>query len=146
MFRIDSFVIPTALWRFTGIRTRLVFQRLDASCPRDVTGRCQNEEAGMKGSETASAARVIPAQYNPVIPAQYNPVIPAKAGIYGGKGLDPRLRGDDGAGRAGMTVQEGAKTVQGPDSTALWEMGFARRMAPQAPKARNLTLAAVLRL
>ena len=53
---------------------------------------------------------------------------------------------DDGAGRAGMTVQEGAKTVQGPDSTALWEMGFARRMAPQAPKARNLTLAAVLGL
>ena len=50
MFRIDSFVIPTALWRFTGIRTRLVFQRVDASCPRDVTGRCQNEEAGMKGS------------------------------------------------------------------------------------------------
>ena len=98
MIRIDSFVIPTALWRFTGIRTRLVFQRLDASCPRDVTGRCQNEEPGMKGSETASAARVIPAQYNPVIPAQYNPVIPAKAGIYGGKGLDPRLRGDDGAG------------------------------------------------
>jgi len=34
----------------------------------------------------------------PVIPAQYNPVIPAKAGIYGGKRLDPRLRGDDGAG------------------------------------------------
>src|SRR5699024_1554489 len=26
------------------------------------------------------------------------PVIPAKAGIYGGKGLDPRLRGDDDAG------------------------------------------------
>src|SRR5690625_4913823 len=99
MFRIDSFVIPTALWRFTGIRTRLVFQRLDASCPRDVTGRCQNEEPGMKGSETASATRVIP--------AQYNPVIPAKAGIYGGKGLDPRLRGDDGAGRAGMTVPGG---------------------------------------
>jgi len=23
---------------------------LDASCPRDVTGKCQNEEAGMKGS------------------------------------------------------------------------------------------------
>src|SRR5699024_8062080 len=97
------------------IRTRLFIQRLDASCPRDVTGRCQNEEPGMKGSETASATRVIPAQYNPVIPAQYNPVIPAqynpvipaKAGIYGGKGLDPRLRGDDGAERAGMTVQRG---------------------------------------
>src|SRR5690554_5319056 len=45
-----------------------------------------------------------------------------------------------------MTVRGGAKTVQGPDSTALWEMGFTRRMAPQAPKARNLTLAAVLGL
>ena len=45
----------------------------------------------------ASAAR-----YYYVIPAQYHPVIPAKAGIYASKGLDPRLRGDDGI-KAGMT-------------------------------------------
>jgi len=57
MIRGDSFVIPTALWRFTGIRTRLVLQRLEASCPRDVTGRCQNEEPGMKGSGKPPALR-----------------------------------------------------------------------------------------
>ena len=45
-----------------------------------------------------------------------------------------------------MTVRGGAKTVQGPDSTTLWELGFARRMAPQAPGTRKLTLAAVLGL
>src|SRR5690554_3812114 len=32
------------------------------------------------------------------------------------------------------------------NGTTLWELGFARRMAPQAPGTRNLTLAAVLGL
>ena len=65
---------------------------------------------------------VIPTQYTPVIPTQYTPVIPAKAGIYGVKGLDPRLRGDDDAGPSddagGMTMQAGTGPSHFPQKTS----------------------------
>ena len=86
---------------------------------------------------------VIPTQYTPVIPTQYTPVIPAKAGIYGGKGLDPRLRGDDDAGPSDDAGGDGSipfptknqhqLLASVVEQYPLWEMGFARRMAPQAP-------------
>ena len=55
-----------------------------------------NERGNIHHVIPAECHNVIPAEYHNVIPAEYHNVIPAQAGIYGSKGLDPRLRGDDG--------------------------------------------------
>ena len=49
-----------------------------------------------------------------VIPALHR-VIPAQAGIYGSKGLDPRLRGDDGVKGGDDGVKGGDDGVKGGD-------------------------------
>src|SRR5690554_7473664 len=63
------------------------------------------------------------ARFNPAIAARWfarqKPfsyhVIPAKAGIYGSKGLDPRLRGDDGMRGGDDGMRGGDDGMRGGD-------------------------------